>query len=210
MDGFEGSESTPRIGGKPAAYLAAQLHAFHSGERERANRTMSLIAKILKDEQIDDVAAWYASRTATPVLPDGYSMSAAPDQCFGCHGPNGIARRQDVPNLAGDGRVYLEAQMEAFRSGERESEATSTASSGMPQWQRQVTNQQGAPVCILSSEAQRARLRGRSGDTVFAIPVRGAGPRHIRTDKPSPGPLRGRRDRRGTLWYPGQDAPGAA
>ncbi|TNC51105.1 c-type cytochrome [Rubellimicrobium rubrum] len=57
--GMEGrSESTPRIGGQPAAYLVAKLHAFHSGERKTANRTISLVAKILKDEQIDDVAAW--------------------------------------------------------------------------------------------------------------------------------------------------------
>jgi cytochrome c553 len=109
MDGFEGSESTPRLGGQPAAYLAAQLHAFHSGERESANRTMSLVAKILKDEQIADVAAWYASQTATPVLPDGFSIATAPEQCFGCHnvtrsmaaGAEGIAPRQAVPNLAG-------------------------------------------------------------------------------------------------------------
>src|SRR5687768_16752335 len=77
MEGDTGSAITPRIGGQPVAYLAAQLHAFHSGERESANRTMSLVAKILKDEQIADVAAWYASHTARPVLPEGYSMTAA-------------------------------------------------------------------------------------------------------------------------------------
>jgi cytochrome c553 len=122
MDGDTGNERTPRIGGQPAAYLVAQLRAYLSGERELPDATMSRVVKILTDEQIEDVAAWYASHTATPVLPEGYSMTAAPDQCLGCHGPDGIARMQDAPNLAGDDRIYLEAQMEAFRSGAREHE----------------------------------------------------------------------------------------
>ncbi len=120
LDGYAQVPMAPHIGGVPAAYLAEQLRAYRSGERE--NEMMSAVAKDLTDEQIDDVAAWYASHTATPVLPEGFSTAAAPMSCFGCHGANGIARRQDVPNLAGDNQVYLEAQLEAFRSGERESE----------------------------------------------------------------------------------------
>ena len=127
LHGDKGDPTAPRIGGQPAAYLAAQLRAFRSGEREIVYggdwaEAMSAIAKNLNDERIDDLAAWYASHTATPVLPEGYSMTAAPDQCFGCHGPDGIARAEGAPNLAGHPRVYLEAHMEAFRSGARESE----------------------------------------------------------------------------------------
>ncbi len=119
LNGDEGGLRTPRIGGQPAAYLAAQLRAYRSGVRE--NRTMSSFAKNLTDEQIADVAAWYASQTMTPVLPDGFS-TAAPEECLGCHGADGIARAEDAPNLAGHNQVYLEAQLKAFRSGERESE----------------------------------------------------------------------------------------
>jgi cytochrome c553 len=120
MDGNTGGARTPHIGGQPAAYLAEQLRAYRSGERE--NYIMNAFAKDLTDEQIEDVAAWYASHTATPVPPEGYSTAAAPEQCFGCHGANGIARAEGTPNLVGHSRVYLEAQMHAFRSGERESE----------------------------------------------------------------------------------------
>jgi cytochrome c553 len=120
LHGDEGGARTPKIAGQPAAYLAEQLRAYRSGERE--NYMMSSLAKDLTDEQIDDVAAWYASHTAEPVLPEGYSMLDAPEQCFGCHGANGIARAEGAPNLAGDGRFYLITQMEAFRSGERENE----------------------------------------------------------------------------------------
>jgi cytochrome c553 len=122
MAGDTGNERTPRIGGQPAAYLAEQLRAYLSGERELPDANMSRVIRILTDEQIDDVAAWYASHTAVPVTPEGYSFAGAPDQCFGCHGANGLARAEDVPNLAGHGRVYLDAQMQAFRSGARESE----------------------------------------------------------------------------------------
>ncbi len=120
LAGDEGGARTPWIGGQSAAYLAEQLRAYRSGERE--NYMMNAFAKDLTDEQIDDVAAWFASHTATPVLPDGYSTAAAPEQCFGCHGANGIARAEGAPNLTGDSQVYLEAQLEAFRRGERENE----------------------------------------------------------------------------------------
>jgi cytochrome c553 len=120
LDGNTAGQRTPRIGGQPAAYLAEQLHAYRSGERE--NYMMSDVAKELSDEQIQDLAAWYASQAVTPVLPEGYSTAAAPLSCFGCHGANGIARMQDAPNLAGYSRYYLLTQLRAYRSGEREHE----------------------------------------------------------------------------------------
>ena len=120
LDGYAQIPMAPHIGGEPAAYLAEQLRAYRSGERE--HEMMSVVAKVLTDEQIEDVAAWYASQTAAPVLPEGYSTAAAPMGCFGCHGADGIARMTDIPHLTGDSRIYLEAQLEAFRSGERENE----------------------------------------------------------------------------------------
>ena len=119
LDGYAQIPMAPHIGGEPAAYLAEQLRAYRSGERE--NKMMNVVAKVLTEEQMEDVAAWYASHTATPVLPEGYSTAAAPMGCFGCHGADGIARMTDVPHLTGDSRFYLETQLEAFRSGERES-----------------------------------------------------------------------------------------
>ena len=120
LDGYAQIPMAPHIGGEPAAYLAEQLRAYRSGERE--NEMMSVVAKVLTEEQIEDVAAWYASHTAAPVLPDGYSTAAAPMGCFGCHGADGIARMTDVPHLTGDSRFYLETQLEAFRSGERKND----------------------------------------------------------------------------------------
>jgi cytochrome c553 len=120
MDGFSGAPRTPRIGGQPAAYLAEQLRAFRSGERESASEVMSLVAEDLTDERIEDVAAWYASHRATPVLPEGFNAAAAPMGCIGCHGVDGIAPIRSYPNLAGNGRIYIESQLKAYRDGLRE------------------------------------------------------------------------------------------
>ena len=40
-------------------------------------------------------------------------------QCAVCHGPLGVSSAPDAPNLAGQPRVYLEAQLKAFRDGKR-------------------------------------------------------------------------------------------
>ncbi len=40
-------------------------------------------------------------------------------QCAACHGPEGIARSADVPNLAGQHELYLYNQLKAFAAGKR-------------------------------------------------------------------------------------------
>jgi cytochrome c553 len=49
----------PNLAGQPALYLAAQLRAYRSGKR--VHEIMSLMAKPLSDEEIDNLAAWFAS-----------------------------------------------------------------------------------------------------------------------------------------------------
>lgn len=40
--------------------------------------------------------------------------------CAGCHGANGISNNPAWPNLAGQKAQYLEKQLKAFRSGQRQ------------------------------------------------------------------------------------------
>ena len=49
----------PNLAGQPAMYLAEQLKAYRSGARK--HEVMSMMAKPLKDADIDDLAAWFAS-----------------------------------------------------------------------------------------------------------------------------------------------------
>ena len=123
LDGYAQVPIAPHIGGEPANYLAGQLRAFRSGERE--HEMMSIVAAGLNDAQIDDVSAWYAARTATSVPPADFDADAAPETCATCHGADGIAVVEDAPNLAGENTIYLETQLKAFRSGKREHEVMS-------------------------------------------------------------------------------------
>ncbi|RZL54150.1 MAG: c-type cytochrome [Variovorax sp.] len=49
----------PNLAGQPAMYLAEQLKAYRGGARK--HEVMSMMAKPLKDADIDDIAAWFAS-----------------------------------------------------------------------------------------------------------------------------------------------------
>ena len=120
LDGLAVMPVAPNIGGEPAAYLAAQLEAFRSGAR--VNEMMSVVAAGLSDQQIADVAAWYAAQTATAVPPPGFDPAAAPEACVACHGADGIAVIDEAPNLAGENAIYIDTQLKAFRNGKRVSD----------------------------------------------------------------------------------------
>jgi len=42
--------------------------------------------------------------------------------CALCHGPNGISKLPNAPNLAGQQAIYLSEQMRNYRSGKRQNE----------------------------------------------------------------------------------------
>ena len=58
-DGMALRPDVPNIGGESSIYLVAQLRAFRSGQRQ--DETMSIIAEPLTDEEIADLAAFYAA-----------------------------------------------------------------------------------------------------------------------------------------------------
>lgn len=51
--------NAPHLAGQPAIYLVEQLKNYRSGKRQ--HDVMSVIAKPLTDQEIDDLAAWYES-----------------------------------------------------------------------------------------------------------------------------------------------------
>jgi len=57
--GLSQMPNTPHLAGQPEIYVAEQLKAYRSGKR--SNEVMSVIAKPLTDEDIGQLAAWYAS-----------------------------------------------------------------------------------------------------------------------------------------------------
>ena len=118
IDGVARIPVAPNIGGEPADYLAAQLHAFREGAR--VHEMMTVVAASLSDGQIADLAAWYAS--ITPMAELTAAAEDAPELCSGCHGADGISVIPEAPNLAGEANVYILEQLKAFASGKRENE----------------------------------------------------------------------------------------
>jgi cytochrome c553 len=129
LDGIARIPVAPNIGGEPAGYLAAQLEAFRSGAREQ--EMMSVVAAGLTDQQVADVAAFYAAQAMRAVPPAGFDPAAAPQACVACHGADGIAVIPEAPNLAGENTIYLDTQLKAFRSGKRASDMMTPVAAGL-------------------------------------------------------------------------------
>ena len=53
------STDTPNLAGQPERYVIDQLKAYRSGKRNHA--VMSVVAKPLSDDDVADLAAWFAS-----------------------------------------------------------------------------------------------------------------------------------------------------
>ncbi|HEY1089486.1 MAG TPA: c-type cytochrome [Burkholderiaceae bacterium] len=129
-DGSRGSPANPILQGQHPEYLAKQLAEFKEGKRK--NPVMSGMAAPLSAEDMKNVAAFYASKTAKP----GFAKSKATVElgekiyrggiadrqvpaCAGCHSATGAGMPAQYPRLAGQHADYTEAQLTAFRAGTR-------------------------------------------------------------------------------------------
>lgn len=69
LDGIATAPDAPNLAGDSAIYTSAQLEAFRSGARQHPQ--MSIIAQGLSDQDIADLAAWYAAIEVSAEMPDG-------------------------------------------------------------------------------------------------------------------------------------------
>ncbi|WP_176048724.1 c-type cytochrome [Burkholderia sp. BCC1644] len=114
----------PSLSGQPATYIAAQLRAFATGQR--SNAYMAPLARELDDAKIDALATYFARQAparneavAADAALDGHGMALVEARsCRACHGA-ALTGKDPAPRLAGQGQLYLESQLAAFRSGER-------------------------------------------------------------------------------------------
>jgi cytochrome c553 len=124
----------PHLAGQNAAYLATQLRAYRDGQRE--GPVMKPFAEGLSDQQIQDLAAYYAAQEppqgATPeqyVEPGARLYRAGDAQagvpaCMACHGPAGKGNLlAGWPALAGQQEEYVRTQLEAYAAGERQTDS---------------------------------------------------------------------------------------
>ena len=57
--GLSSTPDAPHLAGQPAIYTATQLRAYRSGNRK--HEVMAVMAKPLTDDDIANLAAWFAS-----------------------------------------------------------------------------------------------------------------------------------------------------
>ena len=132
----EGTDNAyfPRLAGKPAGYLANQLHAFHTGRRRYP--PMNYLLAYLPDDYLKQIAEYFAAQRPplpTPAVPTvskealgrGETLvthgDAANDipACSSCHGPHLTGMEPAIPGLLGLRANYISAQLGAWRYGTR-------------------------------------------------------------------------------------------
>lgn len=117
----------PRLGHQRLSYLFYALQDYRAGRRR--SEVMGPVAKGLTDQQMRDVAAYFAQGTLPiPQLRLGNTPSyrLAISRCAICHGETGLGEVDGMPILTGQDRSYLEYALKQYRSGGR-SEATMRA-----------------------------------------------------------------------------------
>lgn len=130
VDGSSPLPMNPSLAGQHEAYLLKQLIEYKSGKRN--NPIMMGMVANLSEDDMRNLAAYYASRTPRPMaardkelVEQGRKLYRAGDAsnataaCAGCHSPNGAGIPAMYPRLAGQHADYVATQLKAFRAGER-------------------------------------------------------------------------------------------
>jgi cytochrome c553 len=130
-DGNSGDVRIPSHAGQYAGYLVKQLSDFKSGARN--HEIMSVMAADLTQEDMADIAAYFASQKvmrgdriadnplAKNLFVNGDAARDLP-ACASCHGENGKGKIADnviYPVIGGQRRVYLRSQLTNWKLGER-------------------------------------------------------------------------------------------
>jgi cytochrome c553 len=120
----------PKLAGQYAKYIVKQVRNFQSGTR--IHEIMSAIAQTVSDDDLADIAAYFASREK--MKGDGHKnelgeklflhgdMSRMMVACVNCHGVNGKGKSPDnavFPVIGGQHKDYLRGQLINFRDGDR-------------------------------------------------------------------------------------------
>jgi cytochrome c553 len=114
----------PKIAGQSATYIASALKAYQAGDRKHP--TMRAIAASLTEQDMADLAAYYAqlgkvegapALPATPAVTPSEKVAAiiAKSACTSCHGAN-FSKPLDAsqPKLAGQHKDYLYAALKSY------------------------------------------------------------------------------------------------
>lgn len=132
-DGNSVNPQWPSIAGQHESYFANTLRAFQNGTR--TDVLMTAQAQTLTEQDIEDIAAHFATqkatrRTASPTLAEagerlyrGGNSATNLTACIGCHGPTGRGNEPAAyPSLTGQHSAYTAKQLNDYQSGIRKSD----------------------------------------------------------------------------------------
>ncbi|MEW5888803.1 MAG: c-type cytochrome [Pseudomonadota bacterium] len=134
-DGNSQIPANPKLAAQHPAYLYKQLKNFKAEggkQPERVSPVMNGMVAALSDEDMKNVAAYYASQAVKgdtaknqETIMLGQKLYRAGDAakglpaCAACHGPAGSGIPAQFPRVGGQFAEYTEAQLKAFRDGTR-------------------------------------------------------------------------------------------
>jgi cytochrome c553 len=117
--------NVPRLAGQHADYIIAALKEYKDGERQHP--TMQVQAATLSDQDMADIATYFAAETT--VKPDP-SSAPEPDRvaqlCVACHGKDGVGISSAYPSLASQQSNYIEQALREYKTGERKNAVMGT------------------------------------------------------------------------------------
>ncbi len=132
-DGNSDLAINPKLAGQNAKYLVKQLMDFKSGARP--GPTMSAMVLSLSDQDMEDIAAWYASQQVRIMGADpeavelgeslyrGGNKNLSVAACSACHAPDGSGNAPaGFPSLSGQHPEYTLQQLRDFRAGVRDND----------------------------------------------------------------------------------------
>jgi cytochrome c553 len=133
VDGNSVTPDWPMLAGQHAGYIVRQLRAFKEGER--TDVTMKPFADMLSEQDMLDVAAYFAAQTPTPKGADPALVTLGQQiyrggvparniaACIACHGPEGDGNPLAAyPRVSGQHAAYVTKQLRAYQTGDRRSD----------------------------------------------------------------------------------------
>ena len=135
-DGNSPAPNFPKLAGQHPDYVTKQLKEFKAGERTDA--TMNGMTAALSEQDMADIAAFYATQTGTigttaadkvelgEMIYRAGNAASGVAACTACHGPTGAGNPMaKFPSLNGQHAEYTALQLKNFRSGARANDAGS-------------------------------------------------------------------------------------